>query len=92
MQQARKQGLSLRTIAKELGMARDTVGKYIKAESPLTKLLSAKERVRPMPWPQPRWLPINLGDIFAGQQQIDRSLMKRVAESLGRDGYCAALR
>ena len=32
--------------ARELGMACDTVGKYIKAESPLTKLLSAKERAK----------------------------------------------
>ena len=44
MQQARKQGLSLRAICRELGIARDTVGKYLKAESPPTKLLSAKER------------------------------------------------
>ena len=43
MQQAREQGLSLRTIARELGMARDTVGKYAKAENPPTKKLSAKE-------------------------------------------------
>ena len=44
VQQARKQGLSLRAISRELGIARDTVGKYLKAESPPTKLLSAKER------------------------------------------------
>ena len=42
--QAKKQGLSLRAIARELGMSRDTVGKYLKADSPPTKLLSAKER------------------------------------------------
>ena len=46
VQQARKQGLSLRAIARELGIARDTVGKYLKAESPPTKLLSAKERAK----------------------------------------------
>ena len=46
VQQAREQGLSLRVIARKLGMARDTVGKYAKAESPLTKNLSAKERVK----------------------------------------------
>ena len=44
VQQAREQGLSLRAIARKLGMARDTVGKYAKAESPPTKELSAKER------------------------------------------------
>ena len=43
VQQAREQGLSLRAIARKLGMARDTVGKYAKAESPPTKHLSAKE-------------------------------------------------
>ena len=32
VQQARNQGLSLRAIARELGIARDTVGKYLKAE------------------------------------------------------------
>ena len=46
VQQAREQGLSLRVIARKLGMARDTVGKYAKAESPPTKNLSAKERVK----------------------------------------------
>ena len=46
VQQARSQGLSLRAIARELGMARNTVGKYLKAESPPTKLLSAKERAK----------------------------------------------
>ena len=46
VQQARNQGLSLRAIARELGIARDTVGKYLKAESPSTKLLSAKRRAK----------------------------------------------
>ena len=46
VQKARRQGLSLRAIARELGMVRDTVGKYIKAESPPTKLLGAKERAK----------------------------------------------
>ena len=46
VQQAKSQGLSLRAIAKELGMAKNTVGKYLKAESPPTKLLSAKERAK----------------------------------------------
>ena len=45
VQQARKQGLSLRAIARELGMARNTVAKYARAGSPPTKLLSAKERI-----------------------------------------------
>ena len=46
VQQAKTQGLSLRAIARELGMAKNTVGKYLKAESPPTKLLSAKERAK----------------------------------------------
>ena len=46
VQQGRKQGLSLRAIARELGIARDTVGKYLKADSPPTKKLSAKERAK----------------------------------------------
>ena len=46
VQKARKQGLSLRAISRELGMSRDTVGKYLKADSPPTKLLSAKERAK----------------------------------------------
>ena len=46
VQQAREQGLSLRAIARKLGMARDTVGKYLKADSPPTKKLSAKERAK----------------------------------------------
>ena len=41
-----EQGLSLRAIATNLGMARDTVGKYLKAESPPTKKLSAKEHAK----------------------------------------------
>ena len=44
--QAKSQGLSLRAIARELGMSRDTVVKYARAETPPTKLLSAKERVK----------------------------------------------
>ena len=46
-------GLSLRAIAKNLGMARDTVGKYLKAESPPTKKLSARERAKV--WALARW-------------------------------------
>ena len=46
MRQAREQGLSLRAITRELGMACDTVGKYAKAENPPTKKLSAKERAK----------------------------------------------
>ena len=44
--QAKSKGLSLQAIARELGMSRDTVGKYLKAQSPPTKLLSAKERAK----------------------------------------------
>ena len=46
VQQAREQGFSLRAIARNLGMARETVGKYLKADSPPTKKLSAKERAK----------------------------------------------
>ena len=46
VQQAKSRGLSLRAIARELGMAKNTVGKYLKADSPPTKLLSAKERAK----------------------------------------------
>ena len=46
IQQARLKGLSLRAIAKELGIARDTVRKYAYAEQPPTKKLSAQERAK----------------------------------------------
>ena len=46
VQQAKSRGLSLRAIARELGMAKNTVGKYLKSHSPPTKLLSAKERAK----------------------------------------------
>ena len=46
VQQAIEQGLSVRAIAQRLAMARDTVGKYAKAEKPPTKKLSAKERAK----------------------------------------------
>ena len=37
---------SLRAIARELGIARDAVGKYLKAERRSTKLLRAKDRAK----------------------------------------------
>lgn len=46
VQQARQQGLSLRAIARKLGMARNTVEKYAAAESPPMKKLSARERAK----------------------------------------------
>ena len=46
VQQAKSRGLSLRTITRELGMSRVATRKYALAESPPTKLLSAKERAK----------------------------------------------
>ena len=46
VQKARNQGLSLRAIARELGMSRVATRKYAIAESPPTKLLSAEERAK----------------------------------------------
>ena len=46
VQLARGQGLSLRAIARNLGMAKNTAKKYAVAESPPTKKLSAKERAK----------------------------------------------
>ena len=44
IQQARLKGLSLQAISRELGIARNTVGKYVYAEKPPTKKFSAKEQ------------------------------------------------
>ncbi len=46
VQLAREQGLSLRAIARNLGMAKNTAKKYAVAGSPPTKKLSAKERAK----------------------------------------------
>ncbi len=46
VQKARKQGLSLRAISRTLGIAKNTVKKYMSTESPSTKKLSAKERAK----------------------------------------------
>ena len=46
VQQAKSRGLSLRAIARELGMSRVATRKYSLAERPPTKLLSAKERAK----------------------------------------------
>ena len=43
---ARKQGLSRRAISRTLGIAKNTVKKYMAAESPPTKKLSAKEQAK----------------------------------------------
>ena len=44
VQKAKGQGLSLRAIARKLGMSRVTAMKYARAESSPTKRFSAKER------------------------------------------------
>ena len=46
VQQAKRQGLSLRAIARKLGMSRVAARKYALAERPPTKLLSVKERAK----------------------------------------------
>ena len=46
VQLAREQGLSLRAIARNLGMAKNTAKKYAKADTPPNKKLSAKERAK----------------------------------------------
>ena len=46
VQQARVQGFSLRAIARNLGMAKNTAKKYAVADAPPTKKLSAKERAK----------------------------------------------
>ena len=46
VQHAKGQGVSLRAIARKLGMSRVATRKYAVAESPPTKLLSAKERAK----------------------------------------------
>ena len=46
VQLAREQGLSLRAITRNLGMAENTTKKYAVAESPLTKKLSATDRAK----------------------------------------------
>ena len=46
VQLAREQGLSLRAIARSLGMAKNTAKKYASAASPPTKKVSAKERAK----------------------------------------------
>ena len=46
VQQAKSRGLSLRAITRELGLSRVATRKYALAESPPTKLLSAKERAK----------------------------------------------
>ena len=48
IRQARLKGLSLQAISRELGIARNTVRKYVHAQKPPTKKLSAKERDRLM--------------------------------------------
>ena len=46
VQNAKEQGLSLRAISRTLGIAKNTVKKYMSAESPPAKKLSAKERAK----------------------------------------------
>ena len=51
VQQTREQGFSLRAIARNLGMAKNTAKKYAEADAPPIKELSAKSEPRPRLWP-----------------------------------------
>ena len=46
LQLAREQGLSLRAIARNLAMGKNTAKKYASVESPPTEKFSAKERAK----------------------------------------------
>ena len=69
VQQAKGRGLSLRAIARELGMSRVATGKYALADSPLPSCSAPRSGPRPRPWSNHRWPPTNLGDIFAFQNK-----------------------
>ena len=56
---------SLRAIARELGIVRDTVRKYDYAEPPPSKDLSAEERAKLWGYASPDPLPNNRSDMFA---------------------------
>ena len=65
VQQAKEHGLSLRAIAQKLGMARDTVGKYAKSDSPPTRNSATRSKPRRRPGPDHQPPPTKPGDIFA---------------------------
>ena len=49
VQLAREQGVSFRAISRNLGIAKNTVKKYMSAESPPTKKLNSKEQSKAEP-------------------------------------------
>ncbi len=51
VQLAREQGLSLRAIARNLGMAKNTAKKYAEANTPPTKNSAPRSEPRPRLWP-----------------------------------------
>ena len=71
VQKAKKQGLSLRAIARKLGMARMTVTKYARADIPPIRRFSAEELAKAQTLATSSTNPDERGDIFARQQQID---------------------
>ena len=80
VQQASQQGFSLRAIARNLGMAKNTAKKYAVADAPPTKKLSAKERAKAEALAaslmahrlsRVTYSPFKKGDVIAGQQHND---------------------
>ena len=67
VQQAREQGLSLRAIATNLGMARDTWGNTSKQKVHPLRNSAPRSTPRPRPWPHHQPPQTNPGDIFAFQ-------------------------
>ena len=69
VQKARKQGLSLRAISRTLGIAKNTVKKYMSAESPPPRNSVPRSVLKPRLWPHHQQSQTNPGDIFAFQNR-----------------------
>ena len=68
VQQAKSRGLSLRAIARELGMSRVAAREYAHAERPPPNCSAPRSGPRPRPWSRHRSPQANHGDIFAFQK------------------------